>query len=191
MLVNSEPSSFSKLNKIVKMIDKRTNVFRVLGIDTSLRSTGVAVVEAAGNKFTAVDYRVLKTARTKLLSECLRNLHEGVIDIIDSCQPDAVAVEGIFFQKNIKTAIILGEARGTVIAACSSNKLPVFEYAPRRVKQAVLGYGTATKDQVCKMVMSILALSEEPPEDASDALSIAICHLHNISGHPALGPKEI
>ena len=171
--------------------NKKAGGFRVLGIDTSLRSTGVAVVEAIGNKLTAIDYRVLKTARTKLLSECLRNLHDGVMDIIDSCQPDAVAVEGIFFQKNIKTAIILGEARGSVIAACSTNNLPVFEYAPRRVKQAVLGFGTATKDQVCKMIMSQLALSDEPPEDASDALAIAICHLHNMSGHPALAPKEI
>lgn len=173
------------------MTDKKTNAFRVLGVDTSLRSTGVAVVEVAGNKLTAIDYRILKTAGTKRLSECLKNLHDGVMDIIDTCKPDAVAVEGIFFQKNIKTAVILGEARGSVIAACSTNGLPVFEYAPRRVKQAVLGFGTATKDQVSKMVMSILALSDEPPEDAADALAIAICHMHNRSGHPALAPKEI
>lgn len=173
------------------MIDKKAGTFRVLGIDTSLRSTGVAVVEAVGNKLTVVDYRVLKTARTKLLSECLKTLHDGVMDIIEVCQPDVVAVEGIFFQKNIKTAIILGEARGSVISACSTNNLPIFEYAPRRVKQAVLGFGTATKDQVCKMVMSQLALQDEPPEDAADALAIAICHLHNMSGYPALAPKEI
>ncbi len=163
----------------------------MLGIDTSLRSTGIAVVESTGNSLKAVDYRVIKTARTRLLSECLRNLHDETLNIIKSCEPDAVAIEGVFFQKNIKTAVILGEARGAVIAVCSSQKLPIYEYAPRKAKQAVVGYGSATKEQVCKMVMTMLALTEVPPEDAADALSIAICHLHNRRNHPALAPKEI
>ena len=164
---------------------------RILGIDTSLRSTGVAVVEQAGSRLSAVEYGTLKTPQKRLLSECLSRLHEGVTEIVTRCEPEAVAVEGVFFSRNAKTAVILGEARGAVIAACSAKGLPVFEYAPRRVKQAVVGYGAADKAQVRQMVMSLLALKDEPQEDAGDALAIAICHAHSRGGHPTLAPKEI
>ena len=164
---------------------------RVMGIDTSLRSTGVAVVEAVGNRFAAVEYSVIKTPPKQPLSVCLRRLYEGLSDVIQRSRPTGVAIEGVFFCKNVKTAVILGEARGAAIAVCAGNGMPIYEYAPRRVKQAVVGYGTATKEQVRKMVMSLMALREEPPEDAGDALAIAICHLHSMSGHPALAPKGI
>ena len=164
---------------------------RILGIDTSLRSTGVAVVEQAGSRLSAVEYGALKTPQKRLLSECLRNLHRGVSEIIARCDPGVVAIEGVFFSRNAKTAVILGEARGAVIAACAARNLPVFEYAPRRVKQAVVGFGAADKVQVRGMVMSLLALPDEPQEDAGDALAIAICHAHSRSGHPTLAPKEI
>jgi len=164
---------------------------RVLGIDASLRSTGVGIVEAAGNRLSAIEYGLLKVPARWPLSECLRRLHQGVSDLIDRCDPVAVAVEGVFFCKNVKTAVILGQARGAAIAACAAKDLPVYEYAPRRVKQAVVGYGTASKEQVRKMVMSLLALQEEPQEDAGDALGIAICHLHSKMGHPLLEPKKI
>ena len=164
---------------------------RILGIDTSLRSTGVGVVEAQGNKLSAVEYRTIKTSAKSRLSECLGLLNKELLDIIKRHNPDAAAIEGAFFCKNVKTAMILGHARGTAIAACNSLDLPVYEYAPRKVKQAVVGFGTAGKTQVRKMVMTLLALDEEPEEDAGDALAIAVCHLHNRSAHEALAPKEI
>jgi len=164
---------------------------RVLGIDTSLRSTGVAVVDAAGSRISAIEYGLLKTADKEPLSVCLKQLHRGLTGIIEKHQPTCVAIEGIFFCKNVKTAVILGEARGAAIAACAAHDLPVYEYAPRRVKQAVVGYGTASKEQVRKMVVSLLRLNDEPQEDASDALAIAICHFHNMTRHAALAPKEI
>lgn len=164
---------------------------RVLGVDTSLRSTGVAVVEALGGSMKAIEFGPIKTSQGKLRSECLRRLSTGVSEIIDRTNPDAVAIEGVFFAKNIKTTMILGEARGAVISVCAVRGIPVFEYAPRRVKQAVVGVGSAGKEQVRKMIMTILSLDEEPQEDAGDALAIAICHLHNMSGVKALAPEEI
>jgi len=139
----------------------------------------------------AVEYGVLKKSPKALISECLRGLDEGITGMVERTEPDAVALEGAFFSKNARTAMILGQARGVAIAASARCGLPVYEYAPRRVKQALVGFGSAGKEQVRKMVMTILGLTEEPAEDAGDALAIAVCHLHNVSGHAALGPKEI
>jgi crossover junction endodeoxyribonuclease RuvC len=159
---------------------------RALGIDTSLRSTGVAVVEALGSRLAAVEYGTLRPPAKAPLSECLWRLSDGVRAIIQRAAPDAVAIEGIFYCKNVKTAVMLGEARGAVIAACSGLRLPVYEYEPRRVKQAVVGFGGADKEQVRGMVMRLLGLRDEPQEDAGDALAIAICHLHNKPHHELL-----
>ena len=168
-----------------------SDAVRVLGVDTSLRSTGVGVVEGRGNRLSTVEYGTIKTPQSKPLSECLVSLSAGLTEIIGRTKPSAVALEGIFYCKNVKTAVILGEARGAAIAACAECGLPVFEYAPRRVKQAVVGFGGAGKEQVRKMVMTLLALKEEPQEDASDALAIAICHLHSATRLAALSPKTI
>ena len=164
---------------------------RVLGIDTSLRSTGVGVIESIGNTMKVMEYGTLSTAANKPLSECLKCLSIGVAGIIERSNPEAAAIEGVFYCKNVKTAMILGEARGAVIAACASRNLSVYEYAPRKVKQAVVGVGSAGKHQVRQMIMSLLNLAREPGEDESDALAVAICHLHNKTGYAALAPKEI
>ncbi len=161
---------------------------RVLGVDTSLRSTGVALVAARGSRYAALEYELVKNPPGRPLSACLEHLSRSLAGILARGRPQAAAVEGVFFCKNVKTAVILGEARGVVIAACAAAGVPVFEYSPRRVKQAVAGYGQADKEQVRKMVMAILGLAEEPHEDAADALAIAICHLHR-SGRGA-GPRE-
>lgn len=171
--------------------ERMSGPIRILGIDASLRSTGIGLVEARGNRLSAIEYGVLKMPAKCSLSECLKRLYRGVVEIIERGQPEAVAVEGVFFCKNVRTAVTLGEARGVVIAACTARDAPVYEYAPRRVKQAIVGFGAASKEQVRKMVMSLLSLREEPQEDASDALAIAICHLHNRTGHQVLMPKEI
>ncbi len=164
---------------------------RVLGVDTSLRSTGVGVVEARGSRLQLVEFAVLRMPAKAALSECLCILHQRIAEIIDRTAPVAVAVEGIFFCRNMKTALTLGEARGAVIATCAARRLPVYEYAPRRIKQAIVGFGGAEKDQVGRMVSTILGLSEAPPEDAADALAIAICHLNSAGRHALLAPEPI
>jgi crossover junction endodeoxyribonuclease RuvC len=139
----------------------------------------------------AVEHGRIRNPDGMLLSECLRRVDGGIREIIARTRPEVAAIENIFFCKNARTAMILGEARGVVIAACASAGLPVFEYEPRRVKQAVAGNGAADKSQVRKMVMALLALAEEPQEDAGDALAIAICHLHGRTAFAALAPKPI
>jgi crossover junction endodeoxyribonuclease RuvC len=164
---------------------------RVLGIDTSLRSTGLGVVEARGSLLTAVEQGRVRNPDTLPLSECLCRLDAAIRGIIVRAQPEAAAIEDIFFAKNARTAMILGQARGVAIAACAAAGLPVFEYPPRRVKQAVVGFGGAEKAQVRRMVMAMLKLTEEPQEDAGDALAIAICHLNTRSTIAAMAPKPI
>ncbi|MEI6808822.1 MAG: crossover junction endodeoxyribonuclease RuvC [bacterium] len=164
---------------------------RVLGVDTSLRSSGVAVVEERGSALVAVDYGTIINPPRRSLSDCLKCLHEDLSTFIDRHKPEQAAVEGLFYCKNVKTATTLAHARGVAIAVCTLAGLPVFEYAPRSVKQAVVGYGAAEKEQVRRMVMAILALKEEPGEDAGDALAIAVCHLHSRIGHKALAPRPI
>lgn len=167
------------------------NTVTVLGVDTSLRSTGVAVVRQSGSRMQALEFGVLSTSRNDPLSACLVSLRQGIADLVDRHRPDAAVVEGAFFYKNVKTAMILGQARGVVIAACAAAGLPIYEYAPRRVKQAAVGVGSASKEQVRQMVMTMFGLSAAPKDDASDALAIAVCHLHNRSGYRALAPEPI
>jgi len=164
---------------------------RVLGVDTSLRSSGVAVVEANGNSVIPVEYGTIRVPASRLVSECLRQIDERLAELIGRTKPGAVAIEGAFFCKNAKTAMLLGQARGVAIAACARAGLAVYEYSPRRVKQALVGYGAASKEQVRRMVMSILGIRAEMEEDAGDALAIAICHLHNKTKHELLAPEQV
>ncbi len=149
---------------------------RILGIDTSLRSTGVAVIQSDGIRHQAVTYGRIHAPASWPRSQCLVQLQEQIADVIVKEKPDTVAIEGIFFCKNIKTAFILGEARGTVICTCASAGLPVYEYAPRKVKQGVVGSGAADKSQVAIMIKNLFGLKEVPQNDAADALAIAYCH---------------
>lgn len=153
--------------------------FRVIGIDTSLRSTGLAVVEAEGQRFKALCYGLVKNPSPMPLSQCLAHLRHDIAGLVGEFHPDAAAIEGIFYAKNVRTAMILCHARGVAIDACSEAGIPVFEYEPRRVKQAVLGVGSATKEQIQRIVTATLGLQKIPPEDAADALAIALAHLHN------------
>jgi crossover junction endodeoxyribonuclease RuvC len=164
---------------------------RILGIDTSLRSTGVGVVDAQGNSLRAVDFGFLKTSPKWRHSECLKTIADGIREMIAKTQPTAAAIEGAFFFRNAKTAMVLGEARGVAIAACAAADLPVYEYAPRRVKQAVVGFGGAEKKQVARMVMTLLGLDDEPQSDAADALALAICHIHSDRGIPGTENERI
>lgn len=148
-------------------------------------------MEGAGTRLRAVESGTIKTSSPWPLSRCLARLREGIEEAIERTGPAAAAIEGVFFCRNARTALTLGEARGVALSVCIGRGLPVYEYAPRRVKQAVVGYGGAGKEQVQRMVMKLLALPVVPPEDEGDALAIAICHLHACTGQAPLMPKPI
>jgi crossover junction endodeoxyribonuclease RuvC len=164
---------------------------RVLGIDTSLRSTGVGILDAAGSRMTPVYYGIIKNPPGRPLSACLLFLQDEIEKLIREHEPQAAAIEGIFYAKNVKTMMILSHARGAIIAQCTRMGLPVYEYEPRRVKMAVAGFGGAEKAQIQKMVKTLLALPVEPQNDAADALALAITHLHNRTAISALSSEPI
>lgn len=150
---------------------------RFLGIDTALRTTGFGVIDMDARQPRAIDYGVIKTARGQRLSECLRRLAGGVRELLDRYAPDAAVVEGAFYSRNVKTAMLLGAARGAVIAVLAEHGTVTYEYAPRRVKQAVCGHGNASKEQVALLVGRHLSLPlDGVHDDATDALALALCH---------------
>lgn len=164
---------------------------RILGIDTSLRSTGVGIIEARGSDLRAVAYGRIYNKPKVPHSLCLENILNTISGLIDAHAPDCAAIEGAFFAKNANTAMVLGQARGVAIAACAKKGLAIAEHSPRKVKSAIVGTGTAQKDQVAKMVVRLLNLEEQPQEDAADALAIAICHYHQLSLPEDLRAKTI
>lgn len=158
---------------------------RVLAIDPSLRGTGYAVLEKAdatvagrgrGAALRAVEYGVIKNGDKLLPSSCLVAIHDRLAELIHKYEPECAAVEGVIFVQSHRIAITLGAARGAAILALAERGVPVYEYAPRRVKQAVVGRGAAVKSQVAFMVRALLGLSETPPPDAADALAIGLTH---------------
>jgi crossover junction endodeoxyribonuclease RuvC len=152
---------------------------RIIGIDTSLRSTGIGIIDAVGSRMVPVWYGTIKNPASRPLSACLLFLQDELAKLIETHHPDVAAIEGVFFAKNVKTMMILTHARGVMIAQCARSCIPVYEYEPRKVKMATAGYGAADKEQMQKMVKTLLSLSEEPPNDAADGLALAITHLHN------------
>lgn len=164
---------------------------RILGIDASLRSTGLGVIETAAGRLRAVEFGTVRNAQSVPHSQCLKRLYEELSALLLRAKPDAAALEGGFYFKNAKTALILGEVRGVAIAACAAAGVPVYEYSPRLVKQGLTGSGGATKQQVEKMVMAILGVTGKLQEDAADALAIAICHAHGQTGVAMLRPQPL
>ena len=152
----------------------------VLGIDPGTATIGYALVrDLPDGNCQAVDYGVITTPKEDSAPARLVQLYERLNEILSLHHPDSAAVEKLFFQKNISTAIAVGQARGVVMLAIAEAGLDVFEYTPNEVKQAVAGYGSAQKRQVQEMVRTLLVLPEIPkPDDAADALAIAICHLN-------------
>ena len=155
---------------------------KVLGIDASLRGTGLAVIEQQGSRVAARHWEVVKIGPKAPHSECLRAIRERLDAVIAAHQPEAAAMEGGFFCKNAKVAMVLGEVRGVAIACCAAAGVPVFEYSPRTAKQNITGWGAAPKEQVARMVVSVLGLTEAPPPDATDALALALCHAQTNRG---------
>lgn len=164
---------------------------RVMGVDTSLRSTGIGIVESAGSKLIPIHKETIKTRQGTPLSACLVAIRDRISELIETFRPDAIAIESVFYAKNAKTAMLLCHARGVVIAQCAAMAIPVFEYEARRVKSAVVGYGNAEKEQVQRMVRSILNLTEIPQNDEADALALATTHLNCRSRIAALANDPI
>ncbi|CAN5500380.1 MAG: crossover junction endodeoxyribonuclease RuvC [Chloroflexi bacterium] len=151
----------------------------VLGIDPGTAATGYGVVERTGTKLRAIDYGCFGTAPTDALPVRLLAIHEAVSELIETHRPQLVGVERLFFNKNVQTAFAVGQARGAVLLTAAQHGLPVFEYGPHEVKMAVTGYGRAQKDQVQRMVQIVLGMASLPrPDDAADALAVAICLAH-------------
>jgi crossover junction endodeoxyribonuclease RuvC len=153
----------------------------VIGIDPGTASTGYGLVrEHDDGSLTAVDFGVISTPSQVVMPERLLQLYDRLQEIILRHRPQCGAVEKLFFQRNVRTAISVGQARGVALLALARAKVPLGEYTPLEIKQAVVGYGGADKVQVQEMVKAILGLEQLPqPDDAADALAVAICHLHS------------
>ena len=153
----------------------------ILGIDTSLRSTGFGVLSVEGSRLRMLDCGNIPNAPKLPLTECLRKIHAKVAELIATHRPDVMAIESVIYGKNAGTMLVLGEARGAVLTAAANASVPVYEYEPRRMKKAICGNGLAEKEQIQRMVKTLLSLAELPQNDAADALGLAICHAHSHS----------
>ena len=153
---------------------------RVLGIDCGSRITGYGVIDTHGPDCALVQCGAIRVKTTDTLGERLKSIHAVINDIIHELQPGVAAFENVFYATNVQSALKLGHVRGVSMFAAAQANLPIFEYSPLEIKSAVTGYGRAEKSQVQQMVRALLRLQTLPePYDASDALAVAICHVHS------------
>ena len=150
---------------------------RVFGIDPGYAIVGCGVVDCAGGRYSMVDYGAITTPAGQEMGERLLTIYEQLSFALEKYRPDAVAMEQLFATHNQTTVMGVAQARGVILLSCRQHGLPVYEYTPMQVKMAVVGYGVAEKRQVMEMTKNLLNLREVPkPDDAADALAIAICH---------------
>jgi crossover junction endodeoxyribonuclease RuvC len=155
------------------------NPVRVLGIDPGTAITGYAIVEELDGRLDLITLGVITTPAKTPLPSRLQEIYRSLDELIKQHEPDRAAVEELFFSRNARTAMSVGHARGVTLLALAHAELPIAEYTPMQIKQAVTGYGNAGKRQVQEMVRMLLDLSEVPrPDDAADAAAVAICYLH-------------
>ncbi len=153
---------------------------RVLGIDPGSETLGWGVVDGKGSKYVLVDFGTVKSSTKQQFSKRLLNMYEGVAEVMATHSPDVLSVEDTFYAVNVGVALKLGQVRGLMLLLAEQRGLEIAEYAPRLVKQTVVGYGNAEKHQVGEMVRILLGMNKVPtPHDAADALAIAICHFHH------------
>lgn len=153
---------------------------RILGIDPGIAIVGFGFIDKIGNKLVPVQYGCIQTKAHTDPSQRLQEVYDATLQLIDKYKPDTMAIEKLFFNRNVTTAFTVAEARGVMMLAAVQRGLPLGEYTPLQVKQAVVGYGKAEKKQVQEMVKVFLHLSAVPkPDDVADALAIAICHAHS------------
>ena len=153
---------------------------RILGVDPGFAITGYSVIDYIGNSFKLIDCGAVITKAGTSFPERLTKIYDELQLIINEYKPEALSVEELFFNQNVKTAMNVSQARGVVLVLGCKSNIPTFEYTPLQVKQAVCGYGRAEKQQVEKMVQTILKVSEMPKlDDITDSMAVAICHAHS------------
>jgi crossover junction endodeoxyribonuclease RuvC len=150
----------------------------VLGIDPGTRQTGYAVVEATGDSALVLDSGAISAPGRYPFQERLRIIYDGLVELLTRYSPDEIAVEDVFVKKNARVALKIGHVRGVALLVAARHELPVGEYSPGEIKQAIVGSGSASKEQVKFMVTALLRLIEIPGEDEADALAVALCHIH-------------
>lgn len=162
-----------------------------MGVDPGTAILGYGLVREESGRLSLVDFGVIRTSPAEAMPDRLCQLYDGLRSIIAGRSPDVIVVEELFFSKNVRTALAVGQARGAAILAAAKTGTPVREYTPLQVKQAVVGYGRATKEQVQEMVKVLLQLPEVPqPDDAADALAVAICHLNSVDFAALADPSQ-
>jgi crossover junction endodeoxyribonuclease RuvC len=163
----------------------------IIGIDPSLRGTGYGVIHMSGSQPTALAHGTISCPSAWPHSRCLLKIAQTLREIAAQHQPTVCAVEGLFFAQNLQTALTMGQARGAAMAVMAEAGLDIYEIAPRKVKQAIVGYGAAQKHAVAKMVQRLLRLTEVPAADAADALAVALAHAQDTNRHGLNTPKKI
>ena len=163
----------------------------ILGVDPSLRGTGYGVIRLARPHPVALGHGTISCPQNWERSRCLAKISQALREVLCEHQPTVCVVEGLFYAQNLQTAIIMGEARGAALAVVAEAGLEIFEIAPRKVKQAVVGYGAAQKSAVAKMVQRLLDLPKPPAPDAADALALALAHAQENSRYNLTPPKKI
>ncbi len=163
---------------------------RAIGIDPGSRFTGFGVVDGDGGKLRYVTSGTVRMSSSLAFPERLKIIYRQLVDVIEQCQPVCMAVEDLFFAKNAKSALRLGQARGAAILAGVNSDLPVFEYTALQIKQAVVGYGRAGKDQVTEMMQYLFSIREPLNPNAADALAVAVCHLNTWTSKTRWGIPE-
>lgn len=163
----------------------------ILGVDPSLRGTGYGVIRVAKPHPIALTHGTISISSTWERSRCLVKIFETLRVVIQEHQPTACAIEGLFYAQNLQTALIMGEARGASLVACAQAGLEILEIAPRKMKQAIVGYGAAQKSAVAKMVQRLLHLAEEPGPDAADALALALALAQETNRFSLSPPKRV
>ena len=150
---------------------------RILGIDPGIATIGFGLLESSENKIKLLKYGVITTPANTRLSSRLLQISTDLDELLSACKPDAIAIEELFFNTNITTGIAVAHGRGVILLSCIRYGAEIFEYTPLQVKQSVTGYGRAEKTQVMEMVKRICSLRSVPrPDDAADAIALAICH---------------
>jgi crossover junction endodeoxyribonuclease RuvC len=163
----------------------------ILGVDPSLRGTGYGVIRLARPHPVALGHGTISCPQNWERSRCLVKISQALREVLREHQPTACVVEGLFYAQNLQTAIVMGEARGAALAVIAEAGLEIFEIAPRKVKQAVVGYGAAQKSAVAKMVQRLLDLPKPPAPDAADALALALTHAQENSRYNLTPPKRV
>lgn len=164
----------------------------ILAIDPGIATTGFGVIESDGDIVTQRDFGSIRTAADLAPAQRLNRIYQGIEELIDRHQPSEVVVETLFFNANVDTAMSVGQAKGVAMLTAAKRDIPVFEYTPLQVKQAVAGYGRAEKKQIQQMVKMILKLAVLPkPDDAADALALAICHANSKKMDSLTGQRRL